>query len=113
MVGRKILGIVVATLMLLSISAIVVEKFRHSVGPYREVEGTIRSAASVSIPGNSLRGASAVVTTVELASGAIVQASVVNNVPVFAGSQVTLREYPQNFGSPRYEVAAPAARREP
>ena len=113
MKGRTILAAVGSTLLLLGITAAVVEAFRHPVGAVRELQGTVQSVAAISKTGSTLHGANTVLATVQLSNGAIVQASVANGVSVFAGSPVMLREQPQSFGGPRYAVVALGAQRGP
>ena len=113
MKGRNILATAGSTLLLVGITAGVVETFRHPVGTFRELEGTVQSVAAVSTTGSALHGANTVLATVQLSSGALVQASVASGIAVFAGSPVMLREYSQSFGGPRYAVVALRAQHGP
>ena len=86
-----------------------IEAFRRNAGPPRELDGVVESLDSLATTGSRLRGATRVVATVKLSSGPVVPASVSAGATISVGSHVTLQEYPQSFGSPRYTIVAPFA----
>jgi hypothetical protein len=105
--GRKILAVVVGALVVVSFVSFVVEMFfRHQVGKFHEVVGIVQSFGSIPSPGSTLHGASSLIATIKLADGSISRASVSSGLQLQEGMRVAVKAYPQNFGTPRYEIVS-------
>ncbi len=90
-------GALILVLMLLIITANLVQCFRKPTGQSSQADGIVESSA---------QNTKGVFASVRLANGSLVTARVGLRTPVEAGAHVRMRESTRNFGQPTYVIIA-------
>jgi hypothetical protein len=98
-------GLIAAVPVAIIVFALVfVPGIRHSEGAFAELHGVVRAVGNYEVGGGNLTGRIAVLATVTLSDGRVVQTVIRKGLQVNAGADVVVREYPQNFGQPIYAI---------